>query len=152
MVIKKISILPVFVLTLMAFQTAPKKQLPAKKPVAVASVGIAASVNRGKTIYLERCLACHQVDGGGVPHLNPPLDGASGVLGKDKARLIRIVLKGFEERVELDGEYYSNNMAAHADLSDRQIADVLTYIRNSWSNKAAAVTVAEVKTVRAGIK
>lgn len=152
MVIKKISILPVFILTLMAFQTAPKKQLPAKKPVAVASAGITASVNRGKTIYLERCLACHQVDGGGVPHLNPPLDGASGVLGKDKARLISIVLKGFEDRVELDGEYYSNNMAAHADLSDRQIADVLTYIRNSWSNKADAVTATEVKAVRARIK
>lgn len=149
---KKIAILPAFALVLMAFQTAPKKPLPVKKPVAVAPAGLAAAVNRGKTIYLERCLACHQVDGGGVPHLNPPLDGASGVLGKDKARLIRIVLKGFDERVELDGEYYSNNMAAHADLSDQQIADVLTYIRNSWSNKAGAVTPAEVKAVRARIK
>lgn len=149
---KKILILPAFLFALMAFQTVPKKQLPAKKPAAVTSAGLAASVNRGKTIYLERCLACHQVDGGGVPHLNPPLDGASGVLGKDKARLIRIVLKGLDERVELDGEYYSNNMAAHADLSNQQIADVLTYVRNSWSNKAGAVIAAEVKMVRAKIK
>lgn len=149
---KKILILPAFLFALMAFQTVPKKQLPAKKSAAVTSAGLAASVNRGKTIYLERCLACHQVDGGGVPHLNPPLDGASGVLGKDKARLIRIVLKGLDERVELDGEYYSNNMAAHADLSNQQIADVLTYVRNSWSNKAGAVIAAEVKMVRAKIK
>lgn len=111
-----------------------------------------ASINRGKTVYLQQCLACHQVDGGGVPNLNPPLNGASAVRGKDKARLIRIVLKGMTDRVEIDGEEYSNNMAPHPELTDRQIADVLTYIRNSWSNKAIAVSAAEVKAVRAKLK
>ncbi|MBU3744879.1 MAG: cytochrome c, partial [Sediminibacterium sp.] len=105
------------------------------------------SVERGKTIYVQRCMVCHQQDGGGVPHLNPPLDGASAVKGKDKNRLIQIILKGMTDRVEIDGEYYSNNMASHADLSDQQIADVLNYIRNNWTNKSpVAVTVAEVKT------
>lgn len=111
-----------------------------------------ASINRGKTVYLQQCLACHQVDGGGVPNLNPPLNAASAVRGKDKARLIRIVLKGMTDRVEIDGEEYSNNMAPHPELTDRQIADVLTYIRNSWSNKASAVSAAEVKAVRAKLK
>lgn len=111
------------------------------------------SVERGKTIYMQRCAACHQQDGGGVPHLNPPLDGASAVKGKDKNRLIQIILKGMTDRVEIDGEYYSNNMASHADLTDQQIADVLNFIRNSWTNKVpAAVTVAEVKTVRSKTK
>lgn len=109
-------------------------------------------MDNGKAIYLTRCLACHQVDGGGVPHLNAPLDGASAVIAADKAKLIRIVLKGYSDRVEIDGEYYSNNMAAHADLKDQQVADVLTYIRNSWSNKASAVTAAEVKAVRVKLK
>ena len=109
-------------------------------------------MDNGKTIYLSRCLACHQVDGGGVPRLNAPLDGASAVIAADKTKLIRIVLKGYSDRVEIDGEYYSNNMAGHADLKDQQIADVLTYIRNSWSNKASAVTAAEVKTIRAKLK
>lgn len=109
-------------------------------------------MDNGKTIYLSRCLACHQVDGGGVPRLNAPLDGASAVIAADKAKLIRIVLKGYSDRVEIDGEYYSNNMAGHADLKDQQIADVLTYIRNSWSNKASAVTAAEVKAIRAKLK
>lgn len=111
-----------------------------------------ASVNRGKTVYLQQCLACHQVNGGGVPNLNPPLDGASAIRGRDKARLIRIVLQGMTERVEIDGEEYSNNMAPHKELTDRQVADVLTYIRNSWSNKASAVSAAEVKAVRAKLK
>lgn len=109
-------------------------------------------MDNGKTIYLSRCLACHQVDGGGVPRLNAPLDGASAVIAADKAKLIRIVLKGYSDRVEIDGEYYSNNMAGHADLKDQQIADVLTYIRNNWSNKASAVTAAEVKAIRAKLK
>lgn len=144
---KKLLILSAAAFTCMAFQTAPKK------PAAVGSAStVGVSIQRGKQVYTVTCLACHQVDGGGVPHLNPPLDGASGVVGKDKARLVHIVLKGLDERVELDGEYYSNNMAAHADLSNQQVADVLTYIRNSWTNKAGAVTVAEVKAIRAKIK
>jgi mono/diheme cytochrome c family protein len=84
--------------------------------------------------------------------MNPPLDGASAVQGKDKTKLIQVILKGMTDRVEIDGEYYSNNMAPHADLSDQQVADVLTYIRNSWSNKAGGVTAEEVKSVRAKIK
>lgn len=149
---KRILILSAAAFACMAFQTAPKKPLPAK-PAAVGSANsISASLQRGKQVYTTTCLACHQVDGGGVPHLNPPLDGATGVVSKDKTRLVRIVLKGLDERVELDGEYYSNNMAAHTDLSNQQIADVLTYIRNSWTNKAGAVTLAEVKAARAKIK
>jgi mono/diheme cytochrome c family protein len=110
------------------------------------------SLERGKTIYLQRCMACHQADGGGVPRLNPPLDAASKVKGNDKFYLVRVVIKGMTERVELDGEYYDNNMSANPDLTDTQIADVLTYIRNSWSNKASAVTAAEVKAARIKIK
>lgn len=111
-----------------------------------------ASLERGKEVYVKRCMACHQSDGGGVPRLNPPLEGASGVTSNDKLRLVRIVIKGMTDRVELDGEYYSNNMSANPDLTDTQIADVLTYIRNNWGNKASAVTAAEVKEARARIK
>ena len=113
---------------------------------------IKASIERGKTIYLQRCMACHQVDGSGVPRLNPPLDGASTVKGNDKLKLVRIIIKGMTDRVEIDGEYYDNNMSANPDLTDTQIADVLTYIRNNWSNKASVVTAAEVKAARAKIK
>jgi mono/diheme cytochrome c family protein len=132
-----------------------KKPDPAKQKTATtaaATAGLKASVERGKTIYLQRCLACHQVDGGGVPRLNAPLDGASQVVGNDKARIIKIVLNGMSEKVELDGEIYSNIMLPQRDLNDQQVADVLTYIRNSWSNKASVVTSNEVKSVRAKIK
>ncbi|MCX6336976.1 MAG: cytochrome c [Bacteroidetes bacterium] len=113
---------------------------------------IMASVLRGKEVYKAQCLACHQQDGGGVPHMNPPLDGALNVNGNDKARLIRIVLNGLADRVEIEGEMYSNSMASHKDLSNQQIADVLTYIRNSWTNKAGLVTVEEVKIGRSKLR
>jgi mono/diheme cytochrome c family protein len=117
------------------------------------TASLKSSIERGKTVYVQRCMVCHQQDGGGVPHLNPPLDAASAVKGKDKNKLITILLKGMSDRVEIDGEYYSNNMASHADLSDQQIADVLNYIRNNWSNKVPTpVTPAEVKSVRAKTK
>lgn len=101
---------------------------------------------KGKKIFETRCLVCHQADGGGVPNMNPPLDGASGVNGKDIARMVNIITNGFDERVALDGMYYNNAMTANPDLKADAIADVLSYIRNSWSNKAGSVTVAQVNT------
>ncbi|MFA9205878.1 MAG: cytochrome c [Burkholderiaceae bacterium] len=99
----------------------------------------------GKKIFETRCLVCHQSDGGGVPNMNPPLDGATNVNGKDIARLVNIIRNGYDERVALDGMYYNNAMTANPDLKEDAIADVLTYVRNSWSNKAGAVTISQVK-------
>jgi mono/diheme cytochrome c family protein len=99
----------------------------------------------GKKIYETRCLVCHQSDGGGVPSMNPPLDGASNVNGKDIARLVKIIRNGYDERIALDGMYYNNAMTANPDLKEDAIADVLTYIRTSWSNKAGVVTTNQVK-------
>jgi mono/diheme cytochrome c family protein len=109
------------------------------------------SIARGKELYLTQCLTCHQVDGGGVPHLNPPLDGSANVKGKDKTKIILTVLNGLKGE-ELEGETYSAVMVPHRELKDQQIADILTYVRNSWTNKASQVTAAEVKAVRAKLK
>jgi mono/diheme cytochrome c family protein len=103
---------------------------------------------RGKKVYEAYCLACHMADGGGVPRMNPPLAKTVYVLG-DKKRLIGIVLNGMDEPLEIDGETYSNVMAPHDFLKDQEIADVLTYVRNSFGNKASAITAEEVKSARA---
>ncbi|QEC75181.1 c-type cytochrome [Mucilaginibacter ginsenosidivorax] len=102
----------------------------------------------GKAVYTKYCLTCHQADGGGVPNMNPPLIKTSYVLG-DKNRLIKVVLNGFSENVDIDGESYSNVMPAHDFLKDQEIAAVLTYIRKNFTNKAGAITAVQVKTVRA---
>ena len=106
-----------------------------------------ASMERGKIVYSLTCLACHQANGSGVPNLNPPLKQTKWVLG-DKDSLITILLNGMNEEIEIDGEYFSNTMPSQAALKDEQIADVLTYIRNSFGNKADAVTAEEVKKLR----
>lgn len=109
------------------------------------------SIARGKKLYIQYCLSCHQEDGSGVPKLNPPLIKTSYVSG-DKTKLIAWVLSGSTENIPIDGKYYSNNMAPQANLKDQEIADVLTYIRNSFGNKAGAVTAVEVKAVRGNTK
>jgi len=109
--------------------------------------GSGASMARGKIVYSSICLSCHMATGEGVPRLNPPLINTTYVLG-DKTALIKIVLNGFNEDVEINGQKFSNTMTPHSDLKDEQIADVLTYVRKSFGNKASSVTVADVKKAR----
>ena len=102
-------------------------------------------------MYEASCLTCHQADAGGVPNMNPPLIKTKWVLG-NKTALATIVLKGLKGgEISIDGDTFSNPMPAQETvLSDQQIADVLTYVRNSFGNKASAVTIAEVAAARRG--
>jgi mono/diheme cytochrome c family protein len=108
------------------------------------------SMERGKKVYDLYCLSCHMPDGTGVPNLNPPLAKSSWVTG-DKKRLINVILKGLDQQVEIDGEFYSNVMAPHDFLKDQEVADVLTYIRNSFGNKASLLSANEIKAQRAAL-
>ena len=123
----------------------PAKMKLVAKPVSTSAV--VAVKTPGQLIYEQNCLTCHQANGSGVPNLNPPLRGTDWVLG-DKNRLINVLLKGLQGQ-EIEGDMYDNAMPAHDFLDDSQIADVLTYIRNNFGNKASAVTADEVKAVRA---
>lgn len=108
----------------------------------------AQDIVKGKKIYETRCLACHQADGGGVPNMNAPLDGSSNVVGNNIARLVKIIRGGYSEKIALDGYYYNNVMTANPDLKDEDIANVLSFVRTSWSNKASKVTVAQVQAAK----
>lgn len=119
-----------------------------KKPAgkAISKPTAAAIKAPGQLIYEQNCLTCHQANGSGVPNLNPPLRQTDWVLG-DKTRLINVLLKGLQGQ-EIEGDMYDNAMPAHDFLNDTQIADVLTYIRSNFGNKADAVTADEVKAAR----
>lgn len=111
-----------------------------------------ASIVRGKQVYDITCIACHQPDGEGVQRMNPTLVKTKWVLGNKRA-LSKIVLNGLQGgEIEIDGDNFHNPMPPQGELlNDQQIADVLTYIRNSFGNKASAVTAADVRAAR-GIK
>lgn len=108
---------------------------------------LAASLARGKKLYQQQCLTCHQVDGTGVMNMNPPLVKTTYVLG-DKPTLIKIVLEGMKTPLTIEDNEYHNVMPPHTTLTDQEIADVLTFVRHSFGNKATAVTAADVKAIR----
>jgi mono/diheme cytochrome c family protein len=110
------------------------------------------SALRGQKIYEQTCLPCHQADAGGVPGMNPPLQKSSYVQGPS-VKLIGIVLNGLNDGVEIEGETYSNPMPPFsAVLKDQDIADVLTYLRSNFGNKAGPIAVTQVTRIRQGLK
>jgi mono/diheme cytochrome c family protein len=101
----------------------------------------------GKRVYAQ-CAACHQQNGKGVAGNFPPLDGTEWVTGPPET-LIRILLHGLEGPIQVAGNEYNAQMPAWGgQLSDRQIAAVLTYIRSAWSNDAGPVKPTQVESLR----
>jgi mono/diheme cytochrome c family protein len=109
------------------------------------------SVDRGKTIYIQRCFSCHQLNGEGIPGVNPSIVKTKSVLGTAEP-LIQMILKGMVAGTEIDGVKYNNAMPPAPDMTDAQIADVLTYVRNSFGNRTKMITETEVKSVRAKLE
>nr|AYM52766.1 cytochrome c4 [Simulacricoccus ruber] len=102
----------------------------------------------GVTLFHERCATCHQVDGAGLSGAVPPLDGSPFVTGEPRT-VARILLHGIRGPIHVAGRDYDGNMPDFASvLSDAEVAEVGTYIRQAWSNRAGPLTVADVAAVR----
>ena len=97
---------------------------------------------RGKLIYLNYCLICHQENGEGMSGVFPPLAG-SDYLMKDIKRAIRTIIYGENGEISVNGITYFGDMPGQ-DLTDQEIADVVNYIQNSWGNKALEVRVEDI--------
>lgn len=102
----------------------------------------------GKQQYIL-CQACHGSDGMGVANLAPPLVGSEWVMGPPE-NLIKIQLRGLQGPITVKGTKYEfvAPMPAQAFQTDEQVAQVLTYVRNSWGNSAPAVTPEQVAALR----
>ncbi|MFP4622288.1 MAG: c-type cytochrome [Bacteroidales bacterium] len=101
----------------------------------------------GERVYEKHCLTCHQKDGSGVPSMYPPIVNNPRVKG-GKERLTKIIIEGQTGKIEVHGRYYNGVMPPFRDLSNREVAAVLTYMRKGFENDTTAVTVQEVKAVR----
>lgn len=109
-----------------------------------------AQASDGKSIFLTNCSACHGANGqGGGPF--PPLAGNAAVTAADTGGIIQIVLNGRTGPLTVNGAQYGGNMPAWRDLSDADIAAVLTYIRSAWNNSAPAVSADQVAAARAPV-
>ncbi|MBU3665012.1 MAG: c-type cytochrome [Chthoniobacterales bacterium] len=106
----------------------------------------------GKRLFIANCVACHQATGQGIAGQFPPLVDSEWVLGKDwhgDNHLVSILLHGLQGPIQVKGATYNGAMPPWKQLSDDQIASILTYIRNEWGNSAAPITAEQVAKVRA---
>jgi nitrite reductase (NO-forming) len=106
---------------------------------------------RGKAVYQGICSTCHQAEGQGLAGVFPPL-AKSDFMMSDKPRSIRTVLEGLSGPITVNGAAYDNVMPPLPHLTDHEIADVLTYARNSFGNQGEPVTDEEVAAVRAALQ
>jgi mono/diheme cytochrome c family protein len=108
------------------------------------------SIDSGKQVYIKQCSSCHQTDGTGNSNINPPLIGKR--ITGDKKYLVEIIIRGTISHDSTSGKIYQGQMPANPEITDKEIADVLTYVRNSFGNRAAAIKEKEVNTIRSGQK
>lgn len=105
-------------------------------------------VQKGKSVYMQTCFVCHQIEGQGVPGQIPPLAKSDFLAGLSKDDYIRGVLVGRSGQIVVNGKTYNGTMIPINYLSDEQIANVLTYVRNSFGNSGDAVKIEEVARIR----
>jgi nitrite reductase (NO-forming) len=118
----------------------------AKEAVSTSEKTLAQKMVTGKQIYMKTCFACHQAEGQGIPNAFPPL-AKSDYLNADVDRAIGIVINGKTGEITVNGSKYNSVMTKQA-ISSEEIADVMTYIYNSWGNNKTNVTKMQVEQIK----
>lgn len=106
------------------------------------------SIQNGKNVYATYCMSCHMENGEGIESAFPSLVKTGNLT--DKNRLIKIITQGMRGPIVVKGTKYNAEMT-NLDLTDKEVADVINYIRNSWGNKAPLVQVSEVPAAKKAI-
>lgn len=105
-------------------------------------------VNAGGQLFAGTCSVCHQANGAGLPGVFPPL-AQSDYLNSDPQRSIGVLLRGLSGKVSVNGKDFDSVMPAMNQLNDDEVANILTYVLNSWGNKGGRILASEVKAERA---
>jgi mono/diheme cytochrome c family protein len=136
---------------LFPFAVVPGTPAADRAPLATHGLPVGATADLdGKKLY-ERCVACHQATGAGIPNAFPPLGGSEYVTGKPEVP-IAILLHGIQGELTVKGAKYNGVMMQYGTgqaMTDQEIADVVTYIRTNFGNKATPVTVKDVAAAKA---
>ena len=105
-------------------------------------------IKAGEEVFKVACIACHQATGEGMPGAFPPLAKSDYLLSKPD-RAVGIVVRGLQGEVTVNNQKYNSVMPAMTQLTDQQVADVLTYALNTWGNKGGSIIVERVVAERA---
>lgn len=109
----------------------------------------------GERAFQMRCVSCHQANGEGTPGVFPPLVGSEFATAANVGVPIRVVIHGLQGPITVKGVAYNSVMPPYGigiEMSDAELAAVLTYVRSSWGNSASAVTPEDVARERAASK
>jgi nitrite reductase (NO-forming) len=124
--------------------SAAPKAIPA---AATGTLTLQDQMKAGQALFAGTCAVCHQADGRGLPGVFPPL-AKSDFLNADPKRAIDIVLHGVTGKIKVNGHEYDSVMPPMNQLNDSEVANILTYILNSWDNNGGHVKAEEVKITR----
>jgi nitrite reductase (NO-forming) len=105
-------------------------------------------VQAGRALFAGTCSVCHQGAGTGLPGVFPPL-AKSDFLAADPKRAIGILLHGLNGKIKVNGQEYDSVMPPMTHLNDDEVANILTYVLNSWDNPGGRISAEEVKQMRA---
>jgi nitrite reductase (NO-forming) len=132
-------------------QAAGTSRAPVSAAAASAKAGSltkAEQVAAGKVLFAGTCSTCHQPDGAGLPGVFPPLAGSDFIKANSK-RVPEIILHGLVGPVKVNGKDYNSNMPPMSQLTDDEVANIGTYVLNSWGNPGGQVSKAEAAAARA---
>jgi nitrite reductase (NO-forming) len=104
-------------------------------------------IEAGKALFAGTCSTCHQPEGQGMPGVFPPL-AKSDYIAADPKRVPSVILHGLVGPVKVNGQDYNSNMPPMSQLTDDEVANISTYVLNSWGNPGGRVTSAEAAQVR----
>lgn len=132
----------------------PPAPAPATQAVSATEAKLTAAKNltTGERLYLDNCGACHFVTGKGAPRIFPQLDQATIVNAGDPTGLIHTILAGAQQPSTAKAPSTLAMPGFASRLNDEEVAQLATFIRQGWSNKADAVNVEQVKEVRESLK
>lgn len=111
-------------------------------------VSLEQQIQAGSVLYNGTCSVCHMNNGQGLPDVFPPL-AQSDYLLADKRRAVEVVLNGLSGPITVNGKQYSSVMPPMSQLNDDEVANILTYVLNSWGNDGGSVSTEMVREIRA---
>ena len=106
------------------------------------NTSLSSSIKNGQLVYTGFCMSCHMEDGNGLESVYPSLVKSENL--HDKNRLVKIILQGMRGPIVVKGQSFNGEMASIS-LTNKEVADVLNYIRNSWGNKAPEIKLSEIE-------